>query len=167
MGSLEELHKELEAQIALNQELESQLQQSAVFGSDLLQKNEDLATTLQELREKEVSSSIVTDGGLLSPRPSNGRRRSNTYAAGDAVGQVGSEHEAGSSRLAGESGFGEATEALAPAQRRPRKKAGKTLMVQELMEQNETLEEDYRQLQEKHQKLMEEAEKAEKMEGKE
>eukprot|EP00931_Biecheleriopsis_adriatica_P086552 TRINITY_DN61194_c0_g1_i1.p1 TRINITY_DN61194_c0_g1~~TRINITY_DN61194_c0_g1_i1.p1 ORF type:complete len:619 (+),score=173.89 TRINITY_DN61194_c0_g1_i1:83-1939(+) len=145
-----ELRQELINQEALREALENDLKQSAQLGHSLLLKNEELE---QELQQKKV-------GFLSSPATSQppSRRQSRQSRRSSTVPHA--YFEVGRSSI-----FSEGTQSdedqsstVRPAAAKRRARGGKTLLVEELMNMNQALEEDFKHLRAENERMKEEKE---------
>ncbi|CAE7589753.1 unnamed protein product [Symbiodinium sp. CCMP2456] len=174
MTAEEQLRQELEAAIAARQELESALQKAAEYGQDLLAQVQEHERTIQEYREKERAVEPDSFKSQAQRRQSTARRASTIsfprthVSSGDAEDSV---TRTGSMPrrvgfLPGSPDSDDEEPKARPAKAVPRRgRGGQTMVVEDLMQQNQSLEEDLRRLQVNYQKLQEQDDSEEDEEG--
>jgi len=164
MAAEEQLRQDLEAEIAARQELESALQKAAEYGQDLLAQVQEHERTIQEYREKERAVEPDSFKSQAQRRQSMARRASTisfppTHVSSgdgeDSVTRTGSmPRRVGF--LPGSPDSEDEEPKARPAKAVPRRgRGGQTMVVEDLMQQNQSLEEDLRRLQVNYQKLQE------------
>lgn len=144
MATAEELLQELERERAARQELEEALQKAAEYGCQLSAQVQEQQQTILEYREKvqsfEETPSVKSQAQSFR-RMSQSRRASTVAFGSDTMSKVAFLPGSADSDDEDKKRPGNAT------QRRGR--GGKTMMVEDLMQHNQSLEEDVRRLQQK------------------
>ncbi|CAE7249220.1 unnamed protein product [Symbiodinium sp. CCMP2592] len=164
MTAEDQLRQDLEAEIAARQELESALQKAAEYGQDLLAQVQEHERTIQEYREKERAVEPDSFKSQAQRRQSTARRASTisfprTHVSNgdgeDSVTRTGSMPRRVGFLPGSPDSDDEVQEPKArPAKAVPRRgRGGQTMVVEDLMQQNQSLEEDLRRLQVNYQKL--------------
>ncbi|CAJ1406615.1 unnamed protein product [Effrenium voratum] len=147
MASLEEVQEALREEQAARQELEEALHKAAKYGQELLTQVQEQERTIQEYKDKEVDVTPQSQASPMMGRRSSrvGGRRSVTVA--NYPGE--NKRKGVGFALPGNTGDSDDEDGrLRPSlQRRPRgASSGKTVMVEDLMQHNQSLEDELTQL---------------------
>eukprot|EP00930_Biecheleria_cincta_P076989 TRINITY_DN6422_c0_g2_i1.p1 TRINITY_DN6422_c0_g2~~TRINITY_DN6422_c0_g2_i1.p1 ORF type:complete len:546 (+),score=172.23 TRINITY_DN6422_c0_g2_i1:71-1708(+) len=149
------LQEELDAEIEARRRLEADLNKSAELGQDLLKRNQELEQTLEALRRKVEAQEHDDRGRKVGFRGSvSGVSRTRSRRTSSSFGHRRSSAAFGHRPSTSKHGQESDDETLArPTARKPKGKGHKTMLVEELLHHNQTLEDEMQRLRDERKEL--------------